>query len=119
VGEGFYSMSPSVYVYPDDNRPAVKAFFADYKARFGIEPNYLGETGYSSGQMVLMGLKNAGRDLTTESVIKGLEAIHQYKDIFGTTYSFGPNLHHGETTSYLSVIHNGRWEPAQTEAIAY
>jgi branched-chain amino acid transport system substrate-binding protein len=119
VGEGFYSMSPSVYAYPDDNRPAVKAFFADYKARFGIEPNYLGETGYSSGQMVLMGLKNAGKDLTTESLIKGLEAIHQYKDIFGTTYSFGPNQHHGETTSYLSVIHNGRWEPVQTEAIAY
>ena len=119
VGEGFYSMSPSIYAYPDDPRPAVKAFFADYKARYGIEPNFLGETGYSAAQMVLLGLKNAGKDLTTESLIKGLEAIHQYTDIFGTTYSFGPNQHHGATASFLSIIHNGRWEPVQTQAIAY
>ncbi len=119
VADGFYSMSPSLYAYPDDPRPAVRAFFKDYKARFGIEPNYLGETGYSAAQMVLIGLKNAGKDLTTASLIKGLEAIHNYTDIFGTTYSFGPDQHHGETTSYLSVIHDGRWQPVQTGAIAY
>jgi branched-chain amino acid transport system substrate-binding protein len=119
VGEGFYSMSPSIYAYPDDKRPAVQAFFKEYKARFGIDPNFLGETGYSSGQMVLMGLKNAGKDLTTESFIKGLEAIQDYTDIFGTKYSFGPNQHHGQTASYLSVIHDGRWQPIETDAIAY
>jgi branched-chain amino acid transport system substrate-binding protein len=119
VGEGFYSMSPSVYAYPDDPRPAVQAFFKAYKARFGIDPNFLGETGYSSAQMALLGLKNAGRDLTTESFIKGLEAIHEYTDIFGTKYSFGPNQHHGETASFLSVIHDGRWQPVETEALGY
>jgi branched-chain amino acid transport system substrate-binding protein len=119
VGEGFYSMSPSIYAYPDDARPAVQAFFTAYKARYGIDPNFLGETGYSSGQMVLMGLKNAGKNLTTESLIKGLEAIHDYTDIFGTKYSFGPNQHHGQTASYLSVVHNGRWQPIQTDAIMY
>jgi branched-chain amino acid transport system substrate-binding protein len=119
AGEGFYSMSPSVYAYPDDPRPAVQAFFKAYRARFGIDPNFLGETGYSAAQMVLMGLNNAGKDLTTESFIKGLEAIHEYKDIFGTTYSFGPGQHHGQTASYLSVVHDGRWQPIQTEALGY
>ena len=119
VGEGFYSMSPSLYAYPDDPRPEVQAFFKEYKARFGIDPNYLGETGYSSAQMALLGLKNAGKDLTTESFIKGLEAIHEYKAIFGTKYSFGPDQHHGATASYLSIIHDGRWAPIQTDAIAY
>jgi branched-chain amino acid transport system substrate-binding protein len=119
AAEGFFSMSPSLYAYPDDARPAVQAFFKAYKARFGIEPNYLGETGYSSGQMALLGLKNAGRDLTTDSFIKGLEAIHEYTDIFGTKYSFGPGQHHGETASFLSVIHDGKWQPIETEALAY
>jgi branched-chain amino acid transport system substrate-binding protein len=119
VGEGFYSMSPSIYAYPDDPRPEVQAFFKEYRARFGIDPNFLGETGYSTAQMVLMGLKNAGKDLTTESFIQGLEAIHEYKDIFGTTYSFGPNQHHGQTASFLSIVHDGRWQPVSTEAIAY
>jgi len=117
--DGFFSMSPSLYAYPDDPRPAVQAFFKEYKTRFGIDPNYLGETGYSSAQMALLGLKNAGRDLTTDSFIKGLEAIHEYTDIFGTTYSFGPGQHHGETSSYLSVIHDGRWQPIETTALAY
>ena len=119
VGEGFYSMSPSVYAYSDDPRPAVKAFFAAYKARFGIDPNFLGETGYTAAHMVLLGLQNAGRDLTVDSFIKGLESIHDYTDIFGTTYSFGPNQHHGETASFLSVVHNGRWVPVQTQALGY
>jgi branched-chain amino acid transport system substrate-binding protein len=119
AADGFFSMSPSLYAYPDDPRPAVQAFFKAYKARFGIDPNYLGETGYSSAQMALLGLKNAGRDLTTDSFIKGLEAVHEYTDIFGTTYSFGPGQHHGETASYLSVIHDGKWQPIETEALAY
>src|ERR1700761_7043656 len=117
--DGFFSMSPSLYAYPDDPRPAVQAFFKEYKARFGIDPNYLGETGYSSAQMALLGLKNAGRDLTTDSFIKGLEAVHAYTDIFGTTYSFGPGQHHGETSSYLSVIRDGRWQPIETQALGY
>ena len=119
VADGFYSMSPSLYAYPDDARPDVQAFFKAYKARFGIEPNFLGETGYSAAQMVLIALKNAGSDLTTESLIKGIEAIHDYKDIFGTTYSFGPNQHHGQTASFLSVVKDGKWQPITTEAIAY
>jgi branched-chain amino acid transport system substrate-binding protein len=119
TADGFFSMSPSLYAYPDDPRPAVQAFFKAYKARFGIDPNYLGETGYSSAQMALLGLKNAGRDLTTDSFIKGLEAVHEYTDIFGTKYSFGPGQHHGETASYLSVIRDGKWQPIETEALAY
>lgn len=69
--------------------------------------------------MVLQALRNAGPELTTDSLIKGIEAIHEYKDIFGTTYSFGPGQHHGETSSFLSIVKDGRWQPVQTEAIAY
>jgi branched-chain amino acid transport system substrate-binding protein len=97
----------------------VQAFFKAYKARFGIDPNFLGETGYSAAQMALIGIKNAGRDLTTDSFIKGMEAIHDYTDISGTKYSFGPNQHHGQTASYLSVVHGGRWTPIQTESLSY
>lgn len=119
AGEGFYSMSPSLYAYPDDPRPLVQAFFKAYKARFGIDPNYLGETGYSTGEMVIQGLQNAGRDLTVDSLIKGIEAIHNYTDIFGTTYSFGPSQHHGETSAFLSIVHDGKWVPVQTTAMNY
>jgi branched-chain amino acid transport system substrate-binding protein len=119
VGDGFYAMSASLYAYGDDPRPDVRKYFADYRARFHIDPNFLGETGYTAANMLVLGLQNAGRDLTTESLIKGMESIHDYTDIFGTHYSFGPNQHHGQTASYLSQVHDGKWVPIMTDAIAY
>ena len=72
--EGFYCMTPALYAYPDDPRPAVQDFAKRYKARYGRDPNFHGEVGYTAAQMVLIGLKNAGKDLTVDSFIKGMES---------------------------------------------
>ncbi len=119
ASEGFYSMSPSLYAYPDDKRPAVQAFAKEFKTRYGIEPNFFGETGYTTAQLVVLALKNAGPNLTVDSFIKAMEGIHEYKDIFGSTLSFGPKQHHGSTSAYLSVVHDGRWVPVEMEALSY
>lgn len=117
--EGFYCMAPAIYAYPDDPRPEVQAFAKKYKARYGRDPNFHGEVGYTAAQLVLVGLQRAGRDLTTDSFIKGVEGIHDYKDIFGTELSFGPEQHHGSTRSFLTVVKDGRWVPVEHEALAY
>ena len=39
-----------------------------------------------------------------DSFIKGMESIHDYKDIFGSELSFGPDRHHGSTRSFLTVV---------------
>jgi branched-chain amino acid transport system substrate-binding protein len=119
VAEGFYAMSPSLYAYPDDPRPAIKAFTEKYKARYGVDVNYLGEMGYTSAQIALEALKHAGRDLTTDSMVKAMESIQDFHDLFGGTYSFSPTNHHGATAAFLSVVHNGRWEPVVDHALAY
>jgi branched-chain amino acid transport system substrate-binding protein len=117
--EGFYCMTPALYVYPDDPRPAVQDFAKRYKARYGRDPNFHGEVGYTAAQVVLVGLKNAGKDLTVDSFIKGMEAIHDYQDIFGSELSFGPDQHHGSTRSFLTVVKNARWVPVETTALGY
>ena len=119
ASEGFYSMSPSLYAYPDDKRPAVQEFMKAFKARYGIEANFFGETGYTTAQIVLSALKSAGADLTVDSFTKGMESIHEYKDIFGSTLSFGPNQHHGATSAFLSVVHDGKWMPVEAEPLTY
>ena len=101
VAEGFYSMSPSLYAYPDDPRPAIKAFTEKYKARYGVDVNYLGEMGYTSAQIAIEALKRAGRDLTTDSMVKAMESIQDFHDLFGGTYSFSPTNHHGATAAFL------------------
>jgi branched-chain amino acid transport system substrate-binding protein len=117
--EGFYCMTPALYAYPDDPRPAVQEFAKKYKARYGRDPNFHGEVGYTAAHLVLLGLKNAGKDLTVDSFIKGMESIHEYTDIFGSKMSFGPDQHHASSQSFLTVVKNGRWVPVEQEALGY
>jgi ABC-type branched-subunit amino acid transport system substrate-binding protein len=56
VAEGFFSMAPSLYAYPDDSRPAGKAFMQKYKAKYGVEANYLGQMGYTSAPIAIQAL---------------------------------------------------------------
>ncbi len=119
VAEGFYSMAPSLYAYPDDPRPEVQAFARKYKAKYGFEVNYLGEMGYTSAQIVIEALNRAGRDLTVDSLVKAMESIQNFHDIFGGTYSFSPTNHHGSTSAFLAVVHNGRWVPVEDHALGY
>jgi hypothetical protein len=54
-----------------------------------------------------------------DSFIKGMESIHDYKDIFGNVLSFGPDQHHASTSSFLTVVKNGRWVPVLDNALGY
>jgi hypothetical protein len=54
-----------------------------------------------------------------DSLMKAMESIQYYHDLFGGTYSFGPTSHHGATAAFLSVVHNGRWELLVDRALAY
>jgi branched-chain amino acid transport system substrate-binding protein len=112
-------MAPSLFAYPDDPRPAVKAFMQKYKAKYGVEANYLGQMGYTSAQIAIEALQRAGRELTVDSLVKAMESIQDYHDLFGGTYSFSATNHHGATAAFLSVVHNGRWEPVVDRALAY
>jgi branched-chain amino acid transport system substrate-binding protein len=117
--EGSYCMTPALYAYPDDPRPEVQDFAKRYQARFGRPPNFHGEVGWTSAHIVLLALDRAGRDLTTDSFITAMESIHDYKDIFGSVLSFGPNQHHASTSSFLTIVKGGRWVPVQDNALSY
>jgi branched-chain amino acid transport system substrate-binding protein len=117
--EGSFCMTPALYAYPDDPRPAVQDFAKRYQAKYGRAPNFHGEVGWTSAHIVLMALDHAGRDLTTDGFIKGMESIHDYKDIFGNVLSFGPDQHHASTSSFLTVVKNGRWVPVVDNALSY
>src|SRR3984957_13029983 len=117
--EGYFCMTPALYIYPDDPRPAVQAFAKEYKSRYGRDPNFHGEVGYTAAQLVLLALDRAGKDLTIDSFIKAMESIHDYTDIFGSQLSFGPDQHHGSTKSFLTVVKNGRWGPVESAALGY
>jgi branched-chain amino acid transport system substrate-binding protein len=96
--EGFYSMAPALYRYPDYPNPAVQAFAAEYRRRFG----------------------KAGRNLTLDSFIGALEGMQGWHDIFGgPPLSLSATNHHASNQSFLSVVKNKRWVPVVDQPLSF
>ena len=118
--EGFYSMTPGLYAYPDDPRPAVRDFGAKYKKTYGYDVNYLGEAGYSAGTFITTVLEKAGRNLTLDSFTTAMESMKDWRDIFGSPpLSMSPTSHHASNQSFLTVVKSARWVPVEPEPLGY
>jgi branched-chain amino acid transport system substrate-binding protein len=108
--EGFYGMGLTEMPYADSPIPAVANFVKQYKAKFNIDPNIGAVYGYVAADLTLKGLQNAGKDLTLDSFISGMEAIKGYHDIFnGPEVNFGPKIRQGANSSFLAESKGGRW----------
>jgi branched-chain amino acid transport system substrate-binding protein len=120
VTEGFYSMTPVLYVAASDSSPAVTRFAEQYKKEFGKEPNFAAQVGYTGAELVVQALKNAGKDLTADSFVSGMESIKDWHDIFGSpAMSFSATKHQGSNESFLCVVKNGHWVPVDQTPVGY
>ena len=119
AGEGYYAFVHMAMIYRDNPRSdEVAAWWDKFVAKYGRNPEYIAFEAYRNADLVVKGLENAGRDLTVDSLIAGLEAIEEYEDIFGYHLSFGPDKHKGVSESTLSQIKDGRWHTL-AESITY
>jgi len=108
--DGFYGMGLTEMLYPDSKLPAVVDFIKQYKAKFNIDPNVGSIYGYVGADLTVKALENAGKNLTLDSFISGMEAIKGYHDIFGgAEENFGPQNHQGANSSFLAEVKGGRW----------
>jgi len=118
--EGFYSMSPAPYRYPDDKRPAVHDFATAFKKTYGFEVNYLGEAGYTAASFTVAALEKAGRNLTLDSFIAAMDSMKDWHDIFeGPPLSLTSTNHHASNQSFLSVVKDTRWVPVLQEPLSF
>jgi branched-chain amino acid transport system substrate-binding protein len=120
VTEGFYSMTPVLYVAASSENPEVTKFAEQYKKEFGKEPNFAAQIGYTGAELVVQALKNAGKDLTVDSFVSGMESIKDWHDIFGSPpMSFSPTKHQGSNESFLCEVQGGKWVPVSTTPMGY
>jgi branched-chain amino acid transport system substrate-binding protein len=118
--EGFYSMTPMLFSAEGAESPEVKAFADSYHKLYGRSPNFAAQIGFTGAQVVVQGLKAAGRDLTADSFVAGMESIKNYHDIFGSpVIAFSPTKHQGSNQSFLCVVKDGHWVPAEAEPLGY
>jgi branched-chain amino acid transport system substrate-binding protein len=118
--EGFYSMAPVLYATPDDPRPAVQAFAKKYKNLYGKDPNFAAQLGYTAASLTIQALKNAGRDLTADSFVTGMESIKDWQDKFGAPpMTFSATKHQGSNESFLCEVRGGHWHSELEGPLSY
>lgn len=109
-GEGYQAFVHIAKIYRDDDlSEAVAAWWDRYVSLYDETPGIPAMEGYRAADLVVIGLTNAGPDLTREKFLKAIEGISDYTDIFGYHLSFGPNKHGGVSESTLSIVKDGRW----------
>nr|WP_294527637.1 ABC transporter substrate-binding protein [uncultured Rhodopila sp.] len=118
--EGFYSMTPMLFASDSSESPDVRAFAEAYHKEFARNPNFAAQIGFTGAMVTVQALKNAGRDLTADSFVNGMESIKDYHDIFGSpAISFSPVKHQGSNESFLCVIKDGHWKAVQDRPLGY
>jgi len=108
--EGLYAVTSIPIMYEDQATGKAKAFFENYKKRFGKTPSEVAQQGYLSADLAVIALEKAGKNLTLDGFLKGLESIKEYQHPFGgPTFSFGPEKHLGSDESILLQVKDGKW----------
>ena len=110
--EGFsiFQHMPPLHRDDPDLPPDLAAWWDRYETRFGVAPDYGAIEGYRATQLLEAGLRNAGPELTVDTLIEGLESIDGFRDRFGLVSSFGPDDHEATEEALLSTVVNGRWQ---------
>jgi branched-chain amino acid transport system substrate-binding protein len=118
--EGMLCMTSVVFANPDDPRPEVQAFVRNYKQRYGRDPNFPAQIGYTAATTLIQGLQNAGRTLTVDSLVAGMEQIKGLRDIFNSpAMTFGPTQRLGSDMSFIAVVKGGKWALAEKDPVGY
>jgi branched-chain amino acid transport system substrate-binding protein len=117
--DGFYGMGLTEMPYADSKLESVRQFVETYKEKYKAVPNIGAVYGYVAADLTAQGLVNAGKNLTTDSFVAGMEAIKHYHDIFGgPEVNFGPKIRQGANSSFLAEAKGGKWTRI-TEALGF
>jgi branched-chain amino acid transport system substrate-binding protein len=109
ASEGFISMSITELLTSD--RPGVKLYKElihkdDPKHRTG----FFSQAGFESAMVFVEGLRLAGKDLTRENLVKGLEKMKDF-NAMGESLTFGPNDREGGTSAFFLKAVKGKYVP--------
>jgi branched-chain amino acid transport system substrate-binding protein len=77
------------------------------------QPNFVSLEGFVDAMVLVEGLKRAGKDLTREGLIRGIESIHELDLGLGPQLKldYGPKDHKGFDHVFPTVIRGGRAVP--------
>lgn len=108
--EGFYVVSPLVIAEWDDGDAFRRDFHTAYLARFGEEPAIQAQVGYVGADLAIRAMDAAGRDLTVEAFMAGMESLQDIADPFGeSAVSFSREKRFGINDQSLMQVQASTW----------
>jgi len=112
VWEGVYPASPANSGVPGEKEvDRVIEILKKYDPKLAGK-EYLAVFGATSMMYLVEGLKNAGRNLTPETMIKGMEMIKNWKpEGIGAPVTFAPDRRHGVNGSRVMRAEKGKHVP--------
>jgi ABC-type branched-subunit amino acid transport system substrate-binding protein len=115
VWEGAYLSLPGNLSMPGVEPEADKAVEILVKYQPKIKgKEYLGLFGAVSMMYMVEGLKNAGRDLTVDGFIAGMEKIKDWKpENIGAPVTFSPKQRHGQNAARVGQAKDGKHVPLE------
>jgi ABC-type branched-subunit amino acid transport system substrate-binding protein len=82
----------------------------------GVLPDYVSLEGYVAGNLLLEGLKRAGRQLDTEKLVEALETVRDLDLGLGAPISFAPTEHQGSHKVWGTQLNEyGRYQAIDLE----
>jgi len=116
-GEGVMGFSLIPYL-PGAKAPDMVKWESAWKKEYpnapSGRPNNFDLLAYGDMYVLAEGMKRAGPNLTTDSLIKALEGIQNYRvGPVATPRTFSTKHHIGNLTLVPMVIKDGQWEPVQ------
>jgi len=106
--EGLYGMGGWKLNDADSTDPDTQKFFANYKARFGQEPDENAANAYSYTSWFIAGLQAAGRNLTADSFAKAMQGVaHQDFTTFARQIFQGNHLNPEQVS--IDQVKGGKW----------
>ena len=111
ITEGFYAASGWQDLEARAGEPEVGAWIKAYTESTGEKfPGTGALLGRSSAELIVRGLRAAGKDLTHASFQKGMESLSFEDKITGSSVKMGPGDHLAADDVFISVIEGGSWK---------
>lgn len=111
--EGFFAATPTFIPTPDKMAPKTREWFENYKSKFGNSAPPAAMNAYTAIDLTAIALEKAGKDVTLDGFINGMESIKDYKDVFGhPPQNYSSTNHLGSKAVYIARVSKGVWELA-------
>jgi branched-chain amino acid transport system substrate-binding protein len=109
--EGLYAVTPTYIPDRDKMSDAARGWFDKYKEKYGRDAPPAAMNAYTAIDLTAIALEKAGKEVTLDKFIDGMESIKDYKDVFGNPpQSYGPDKHLGSDFSYVARVGKDKWE---------